>query len=792
MFFVLFMSFFGVAGSEASEYERVLKAPRVHVPVWQPFALSEVELTDSYFKKAMDLNKEYLLSLDVDRLVPHVRRGVGLQAKGANYGGWETNGGCAYGHYMSACAMMHASTGDKALLDKLDYMLSELRECQKHAADGWFLTDDRGREGYGQLLRGNVTLNRPDETGQPWNYNQNWNSWYCIHKVLAGLRDAYVYAGRGQAKEIMLPLADFVCRVALASNRDLFQSTLSVEQGGMCEVLADIYAITGDRKYMRAAERFNHINVVYPVANGEDVLFGRHANDQIPKFVGAAREYEFSANDIYYRAARNFWDMVVGGHTLVIGGNGCYERFGLPGEETKRLDFTSAETCNTYNMLKLSRMLFMLDGDYSRLNYYERALYNHILASQDPDMPGCVTYYTTLVPGAFKQYSTPFDSFWCCVGTGMENHSKYAESVYFRNGRDLLVNLFVPSRLHWKEKGLELSMETGFPESDTVTVRVDRIGSHKGSILFRYPDWVEGDAVVSVNGRPALTEGRKGECVRLLSPVADGDVITVVFARGLHVDYASDDPHFGSIMYGPIVLAGELGSGDMPEDRVADNRACRDALPAKDIPMLVGTLSDLDSWIQCVSQRPLRFTVKNGGGQRGVGMVPYFQMHHQRHAVYWNIYSRDEYDRRKRTLTDGVDIGDEEDERRHALKGENDTVCWHDFFWAKNTRFRMARDGWFSYTLRIDKSESGPYSLVCRFWGDEPEANVFDILVDGRLLRTVSLNRRLHLTYVDDVYPVPTEWTRGKDKVTVTFRASGGKVAGGLYSLKITSDPDYR
>lgn len=243
--------FLGVIKLTASEYEQVRKAPRVHVPVWQSFALSEVELTDSYFKKAMDLHKGYLLSLDVDRLIPHVRRSVGLQGKGDNYGGWEKHGGCTYGHYMSACAMMYASTGEKALLDKLNYMLDELQECQKQTPDGWFITGKRGKEGYLQLLQGNVVLNQPDETGQPWNYNQNGNSWYCIHKILAGLRDAYVYAGCRQAKDILMPLADFISHIALNSNRDLFQSTLSVEQGGMNEVFVDIYSITGDKKFCR-------------------------------------------------------------------------------------------------------------------------------------------------------------------------------------------------------------------------------------------------------------------------------------------------------------------------------------------------------------------------------------------------------------------------------------------------------------------------------------------------------------------------------------------------------------
>lgn len=777
----------------ASENERVRVSPVVHTPVWQSFSLSDVKLTDSYFKKAMDLHKGYLLSLEVDRLIPHVRRNVGLEGKGQNYGGWETHGGCTYGHYMSACAMMYAATGEKAFLDKLNYMLSELKECQKHTSDGWFISRKRAKDGYDQLLNGIVNLNKPDETKQPWNYNQNGNSWYCIHKVLAGLRDAYVYAGCDQAKEILMPLADFISNIALNSNKDLFQSTLSVEQGGMNEVFADIYSFTGTSKYLETAERFNHINVIYPVANGEDVLFGRHANDQIPKFIGVAREYEFISNDLYRKAAENFWDIIVKDHTLAIGGNSCYERFGLPGEESKRLDYSSAETCNTYNMLKLSKQLFMLDGDYKYLNYYEHALYNHILASQDPDSPGCVTYYTSLLPGALKQYSTPYDSFWCCVGTGMENHAKYAESIYFNNGQQLLVNLYIPSQLEWKEKGLKLTMETDFPDSDIINIHIEQIGNYTGSFLFRYPEWVNGDATIQVNGKSADAEYIKGEYIRLLTPLNTNDVVTLVLPKNLHIRYTKDEPHFGSILYGPILLAGELGKNDMPDDRVSDNRALKAVLPAKNIPMLVGSKADLDSWIVRTSTQPLRFAVKNGGNEQQLSLIPYFKMHHQRHTVYWKIYSPDEYVYRQKSLTDEVKIGEENNESLHNLQGEHDSIYWHDYFWAKNTQYRIAKDGgWFSYDLKVNPKETKAYQLICRYWGDEQPVNNFDIFIDGKHFETVSLNRKLYLTYVDDIYTVPLEWTKNKKKINVRFQAAKGSNVGGLYSLKITSDPDYR
>lgn len=777
----------------ASEYDQVSKVSYEHTPVWQSFALSEVKLTNSLFKKAMDLHKGYLLSLEVNRLIPHVRRNVGLTGKGKNYGGWETHGGCTYGHYMSACAMMYASTGEKAFMDRLVYMMDELRECQEHTPDGWFISGKRAKEGYQKLLHGEVALNQPDETKQPWNYNQNGNSWYCIHKVLAGLRDVYVYAGIEKAKEILIPLADFIAHIALNSNKDLFQSTLSVEQGGMNGVFTDIYALTGDLKYLETARRFNHINVIYPVANGEDVLFGRHANDQIPKFIGVTKEYAYDNKELYRKAAENFWDMVINDHTLAIGGNSCYERFGLPGEESKRLDYSSAETCNTYNMLKLSRLLFMMDGNYKYLDYYEHALYNHILASQDPDMAGCVTYYTSLLPGSFKQYSTPYDSFWCCVGTGMENHAKYAESIYFKNGNSLLINLFIPSELNWKEQGLQVKLDTDFPESDTIQVYIKDKGKFSGSILLRYPGWVSGKPEVRLNNKKTDAEWKENEYIRLPDTVKSGDTIKIILPQKLHIRYAKDEPNLGSVMYGPILLAGELGKVEGVSDRVSGNRELRKELPVQNIPALVGSLADLDEWIVRDPASPLHFTVKNGGQQKEVSLIPYFRMHHQHHTVYWKIYAPDEYAYRKKVFTDVVKAGDQADEKEHCLQGENDSVYWHDYFWARNTRYRMAKDGgWFSYSLAVDKKEQKPYYLISRYWGDESQAHVFDIYIDGKYLETVNLNRRLYLTYVDDVYKIPEEWTRGKSRVTVSFRAKSGKRAGGLYELRITADPDYR
>ncbi|MDR2805966.1 MAG: glycoside hydrolase family 127 protein [Dysgonamonadaceae bacterium] len=784
-YILLFFSTF-LHGSEIDNLQLVASGRNL---AWKSFSLSEVQLMDSYFKDAMDRHKTYVLSLEIDRLIPHVLQSAGLQPKGKNYGGWEAHQkGCTYGHYMSSCAMYYAATGETIFLERLDYIINELKRCQKQHQNGWFLG---GEAGFSTILYGKIQLDGPDETGQPWDFNQNGNTWYGIHKALAGLRDAYVYAGRQEALEILRPLCNFITELALNSNHDVFQAMLSVEQGGMNEILADVYSLTGEKKYLEASQRFNHVNVIYPVADGKDVLFGRHANDQIPKFIGVARQYQLTNKEIYLTAAEKFWNMVLDDHTLCIGGNSCYERFGIPGEESKRLDFSSAETCNTYNMLKLSKQLFLLTGDSKYLNYYEHALYNHILASQDPDSFGGVTYYTSLLPGLFKQYSTPYNSFWCCVGTGLENHAKYGEAIYFANDKSVLINLFIPSELKWKEKGLNIAMSTRFPESDEIIININRKGSFTGNLLIRMPEWVKTSPKIKINGIKQKLQRINGFIV--IPAIHNHDIILISYPRSLYVEYVKDEPHFGTVMYGPLVLAGDLGIDNMPEDHVSDNRALRKELPLKNIPVLVGNTEKHDKWIIQDQSTPLLFHVKNSARQPDIDMIPYFQMHHKRNSVYWKIYSPEMYALRSQKLSDEIIISNIKNETQHQLKGQNDSIRWHDYFWACNTQFRDAvNGGWFSYELKINKDEKNPYNLICRFWGDESPQHQFDILIEGNVLKTINLNRRLHLTYVDDIYAIPYEWTKGKDKVTVEFRAKENNIAGGLYSLKITSDITLR
>ena len=747
----------------ADEYA-TLTPPKVKA-AWQAFRLDETRLVPgSYFHAMMRHEREYVLTLEIDRLVWHMRKRAGLPVKGKSYGGWEKGGNLAFAHYLSSMALYYAATGETVFLERVDRLLAELAEVVKVAPSQVYCLDFS--KSIAKLENGTLMLNRPDSARQPWGFNEVGNVWYGVHKVLAGFRDAYLYAGRQQALDLAKPLLARIVEMTERTNRDLMQAMLAVETGGMIEVLTDFYAITGDAAILRAAARFNQISVVYPTAEGEDVLAAHHANDQVPRFVGTAREYLYSGRDVCRRAAENFWDEVVHGHALANGGNSCYERFGRPNEETKRLDVTCAETCNTYNMLKLSRTLFLQRGETKYLDYYEWAQINHILASIDPDHLGAVTYYTALRPGDHKRYSTPYDSFWCCVDSAMESHAKYAENVFFNNGRDLFVGLFVPSTLSWRAKGARFEVATRFPESDEVTVKVLARGTFDGRLFVRIPAWAQG-ANCSVPAR------REQGCFVIDAANAQGD-IRFTFPRALHIRYANDNPHFGSLCYGPVLLA------------AAVKNEAQTAQP------LVGDKANLASWVKAAPE-PLHFKVALPTAET-LTFKPYYRTHHEAFSAYWTIYSPEESAAAQKAFTDRVAVGVAADEAAHLLCGTNHQanathMCSNCH---RSALRRWAAGGEFSYTLKVDPSETRAYHLIATYWGDESKDRQFEILVDGRRLATVDLYRHVCYTFVDDTYKIPEAWTKGKSQIRVTFKSAPGKTAGPLYNLRLTADPQYR
>jgi DUF1680 family protein len=418
------------------------------------FDLKDVRLLDGPFHDAMLRDQKFLLSIDPDRLLHTFRINAGLPSSAKPLGGWEAPDvelrGHSLGHFMSACALMYSSTGDARFKTRADGLVEELAKVQAAMPSRGF------HAGYLSAF--------PEEFFDRVDARQKvWAPYYTLHKIMAGLLDVYTHCDNQQALDVLTKLADWVkFRVDRLSDEQQ-QRALETEFGGMNEVLANLYGATGNAEYLRIARKFDHQALFDLLARGVDPLNRLHANTQIPKMIGAAREYELTGEKRYRDIASFFWDRVSNHRSYVIGGHSDGEDFFPPETFSKHLGVSSTETCNTYNMLKLSRKLFSWSPSAETMDFYERGLYNHILASQDP-ATGMMCYYVPLKPGAFKTYSKPEDSFWCCTGTGMENHAKYPDTIYFHDDQSLYINLFIASELNWREKGLTLRQETRFPE----------------------------------------------------------------------------------------------------------------------------------------------------------------------------------------------------------------------------------------------------------------------------------------------------------------------------------------
>ena len=769
---------------------------------WQAFSLSDVRLlSQGPFYKAMEKCQQYLLDADVERMLNRHRRQAGIEEK-EQYPGSNQPAGTRpvyWDHYLSGISLMYAQSGDERFLERVNYMIDEIYMCHEKMRDEKKDRRPWRTQALNTISGGMITLDEPDELGFPWG-GTSGNFWYGIHKELAAFRDAYLYANNKKALKLYIEEADEIVDFVLNVNPDLFDDMLDLEHGGMNEVFADLYALTGDRKYIDVSMKFNHQKVVLNIADGKDVLFGRHANAQIPIFAGTARQYQLTGDEVSRLATENFLDMVYRNHTTCIGGNSCYERFGRPGEITKRLGFSSCETCNSYNMLKVSLAYFESTGDLRYMDYYEKTLYNHILASQDPQSGG-VTYYTALRPGSFKSYSKGFDleDVWCCVGTGMESHSQYGKAIYFHNVKDLYINLFISSELNWEEKGFRCTLETSFPEAETILIKIKENQSFNGQIYMRYPSWLKRTPRVWINGNSVEIESCKGDYIRLSHQWQSGDEIRVEMPMDLHLEHANDDPYLSTIYYGPLVLAGELGAEKMPgSDLVRHARRYNDWITeTSDIPLFIANKVDLSAWIKQDKSNTLKFTTYNAGQLNGeskeIILVPYYQMHHQRYSVYWKIYSPHEMEYRNKIVQDEVNPASEKDEIAHNVRGKRmktSTIKDNRHFWENNRVGRYAENGgWFSYDLKLNPVFDRNY-LVVTYWGSGSKNQAVKVLVNGMLVKTENLYNRWPLTYYEEVYELAPEMTSKKDKITVRFEAPDGMNTGHVFGAKITSDPE--
>lgn len=755
----------------------------------EPFALSQVELLASPFKVAMERNAKYLLEIDADRLLHNTRKYAGMEPKAPLYGGWEARGvaGHTLGHYLTALSQQYAATRDTRFKERIAYIIREMAQAQQAYGDGYIGALPPLEL---QTLRDLKTGKVEPEGGFRFKGGA-WVPWYTQHKILAGLKDAWTLGESAQAKDITLKLADWTDEITRPLSPEQQQRMLQVEFGGMNETLADIYALTGNKRYLEAARRFHHEAIMRPLSEGRDALASQHANTQIPKIIGKARLYEVAGDEQGKRIAETFWERVVHHHSYAIGGNSESEHFGAPDQLASRLGPATAETCNTYNMLKLTRHLFGWQPRAELFDFYERALYNHILASQEPK-GGQFVYFMSLKPGHFKTYSTPDNSFWCCVGSGVENHTKYQESIYFHGQNELYVNLFMPSRLKWAEKGLIVEQQTAYPRGNTSELRFTATQATPLSLKVRCPQWATGGLKFRLNGKALTVVSKAGSYAEVTRTWKTGDRLQITIPMTVRTEALPGATNTQAFLYGPVVLAGDLGPVS-PDKSVpyAVEQWENFNKPVADVPILITSAKNAAVEIKRTSSADLIFRA-NAAGNQMLTLRPFNEIFYNHTNVYWQVLSPAQYAERRATLEietarqkvltartlDEYRPGEQQSEVDHNQKGENTgSGDW------QNRKFRHAENGgWFAFDMKV--SPDSPAELLCAYWGGESGARSFDILVDGQKLATQTLNADKPNEFFEKTYAIPENLTRGKQKVNVRFQAQPGNFAGGVFGVK--------
>jgi len=740
------------------------------------FDLKDVQVLGGPLKAAQDADAKYLFELNPDAFLNPYLRAVGLTPKAPFYGGWEArdggNSGEILGHYLSAASEAWVVTGEIRFKQNVDHIVDELAECQARRRDGALYYDSRLDQEWQEVSRGDIRVTD--------SYVNGTATWYRVHKLLAGLLEAQRLVGNQRALSVARRLGDWACEITRNLSSDQWQHMLDAEFGGVNESLAELTARTGDGKYLALARRFHHKSVCDPLSKGQDRLAGLHANTQIPKIVGEARIYELTGDPSEKRIAEYFWDTVTRHHSYAVGGNSRSEHFGPPDRVTDDLAADDCETCNTYNMEKLTRHLFCWAPKAEYGDWYERALFNQILGSQDPET-GMMCYFAPLDSGHNRQFSTPFDSFWCCVGTGMENHMLHGAGVYFKHGADhLWVNQFVPSELHWKAAGVRLKQETLFPSDGKIALRIVGGEGREFEMSIRKPGWAQALPEMTLNGGDVRYEHDPSGFLSIRRRWRAGDILAVHFKLSLRVEPSPGDPAMVTVAYGPNVL-----SLDLDESAGLQSGPARSWLEK---PVLLQGAGAIDECVTRAQGDPLEFV--SAGPMAALGYVyrPYSQVRHHRCATYFTVRDAKELSaefEKQRQLdartTDFYQPGDAQGETDHLLRGDK-TRTGEGGEAAGN--WRDATDGgWFSFEMRSDPDR--PMTLVLTYWGSDDGSREFDIVVNGaRIAREKLANKHPHQFY-DVEYALPLGLTQSTPRVTVRLQALPGNVAGGLWKARL-------
>ncbi|MDF2550989.1 MAG: glycosyl hydrolase [Chryseobacterium sp.] len=763
------------------------------------FPLNKVHLSESVFSKAMQTDEKYILSMDADRLLAPYLKEAGLKPKKENYPNWENTGldGHIGGHYISALALMYASTGDPKVKQRLDYMIDELERCQNLSGNGYLSGVPNGKKAWKEIADGNIRA-------ATFGLNDRWVPLYNIHKIYSGLRDAYWYADSEKAKKMLIKLTDWMADEVSGLSDEQIQDMLRSEHGGLNEVFADVYDITKNPKYLKLAHRFSHLAILNPLLNGEDKLTGIHANTQIPKVIGFKRIADLENNKEWSSAADFFWTNVTQKRSAIIGGNSVSEHFNPINDFSGMIkSIEGPETCNTYNMLKLSKELYATNPKSSYVDYYEKALYNHILSTQNPDKGGFV-YFTPMRPGHYRVYSQPETSFWCCVGSGMENHAKYGEMIYAYSDEDLYVNLFIPSILKWSEKKLVLRQENNFPENPSTKLVFDVAPKSTINLKLRAPQWANASEItISVNGKNINVTVDAEGYFTINKKWKKGDVIEMKMPMHLSAEQLPDHSDYFAFKYGPIVLAAKYGKenqdGLFADDSRGGHIAHGPQIPLNEIPTILGSSASVLSHLETVNGKDLTFRLKGLYPQNkfsnGLELVPFYKIQEERYIIYFpqanqnkieviqkqKIKEEEEVRKLNSITADKIQLGEQQPESDHFIDSKDSNTGY-----MEDRHFREAK-GWFSYQMR-NKDQNAKYLYLIYF--DANNNRTLNAEINGIKVISKNFDGKMGGSPQSLLIPIPESESR-KEILNVKFNTNEKSLTPKLIEVRLLSQmPD--
>ncbi|MEJ6981443.1 glycoside hydrolase family 127 protein [Pedobacter sp. P351] len=759
-------------------------------PTLKTFPLSSVKLLQGPFKEAQQTDLKYILELNPDRLLSPFLREAGIEPKGVSYGNWENTGldGHVGGHYLSALSLMYASTGDKQLNERLNYMLTWLDKCQQKNGNGYVGGIPGGKVLWDDISKGKIKAGS-------FSLNDKWVPWYNIHKLYAGLVDAYRLTGNLMAKKLLINLSDWCVNLTANLSDTQIQQMLRSEHGGMNEVFADVTEITGEKKYLELARKFSHKAILNPLLHNTDSLNGIHANTQIPKVIGFMRVAQVAGDKDWAGAANFFWNTVVNNRTISIGGNSVREHFNPSNDFTSMLESREGpETCNSYNMLKLSKHLFLSDPSAKFIDYYERTTYNHILSSQHPE--GGLVYFTPIRPNHYRVYSSPQESFWCCVGSGIENHGKYGELIYAHDQKNLYVNLYVPSTLNWAEKGINVTQSTTFPYEEKSTLKLAMKRPSRFAIKFRSPSWLNGKMKIMVNNQAVKVQPDANSYISIDRTWKSGDAITVHLPMETITESLPDKSNWLSFVHGPIVLAAATGDEGLTGLKADGSRmghiASGPLVPLEEAPLLVIDNSKISDVVKPLNTQTLTYTASELIYQqkyKHLKLVPFYKIHDSRYVLYWpfttasdlpkvqkEFKDKEEAKLKLEALTvDVINPGEQQPESDHNFKGEKTETGLF-----KEQHFRNGA-GWFSYELR--NSEGLGNKIRITYFGRERNKS-FNIYINNMLLSEVKTDGSKGDTFYTVDYELPSQLKSSKS-LTIKFQANAPSTISNIYEVRL-------